>query len=181
MEPRVLVGAPVCDLYEYCFDEFLNAIKNLTYKNYDILLVDNSKDDKYFNKIKDKVNVVRIEYIEKMRERVVKSHNILRKEVLDKKYDYLLVLDQDVIPPPNVIEQLIRHKKDAVSALFFGHHNIGVGKIVMPFAWVFIEKKDFWGERTPNQEVTWRLFHRSLRRICHKTVIVDCIFFENLS
>ena len=146
MEPRVLVGAPVCDLYEYCFDEFLNTIKNLTYKNYDILLVDNSKDDKYFNKIKDKVNAVRIEYIEKMRERVVKSHNILRKEVLDKKYDYLLVLDQDVIPPPNVIEQLIRHKKDAVSALFFGHHNIGVGKIVMPFAWVFIEKKDFWGE-----------------------------------
>ena len=81
MEPRVLVGAPVCDLYEYCFDEFLNAIKNLTYKNYDILLVDNSKDDKYFNKIKDKVNAVRIEYIEKMRERVVKSHNILRKAV----------------------------------------------------------------------------------------------------
>jgi len=61
-------------------------------------------------------------------------------------YDYLLVLDQDVIPPPNVIEQLIRHKKDAVSALFFGHHNIGVGKLVMPFAWAFIEKKDFWGE-----------------------------------
>ena len=49
MNPKVLVGAPVCDLYEYCFDEFLDTIKGLNYDNYDILLVDNSKDDKFFN------------------------------------------------------------------------------------------------------------------------------------
>ena len=53
MNPKVLVGAPVCDLYEYCFDEFLDAIIGLNYDNYDILLVDNSKDDKYFNYIKE--------------------------------------------------------------------------------------------------------------------------------
>jgi GT2 family glycosyltransferase len=146
--PKVLVGAPVCDLYEYCFNEFINNIKNLTYKNYDILLIDNSKEEDFFNKIKLlNINVIRIPYLDKMRERVVKSHNKLREYFLNNNYDYLLILDQDVIPQKEVIEKLINHKKDAVSALFFGHHNIQTGENkLMPFAWKFIEKSGFWGK-----------------------------------
>src|SRR3989344_5594002 len=145
--PRVLVGAPVCDLYEYCFKEFIENIKNLTYPNYDILLVDNSKEEKFFNKIKSlNVNVIIIQYMEKMRERVVRSHNLLREYALKNNYDYLLVLDQDVIPPRDVIERLIIHKKDAISALFFGHHNIlNEENRIMAFAWVFMEREEHWG------------------------------------
>ena len=146
--PRVLVGAPVCDLYEYCFDEFLDNIKNLTYRNYEILLVDNSKDVNFFNKIKLlDVNVVRLPYIEKMRERVVKSHNVLREHALKNNYDYLLVLDQDIIPPRDVIERLISHKKEAISALYFGHHNVlNEENRIVAFAWVFMEREEHWGK-----------------------------------
>ncbi len=145
--PKVLVGVPVCDLYEYCFDDFINNIKNLTYSNYRILLIDNSKEDTFFNKIKKiDVDVIRLPYLEKMRARVVASHNKLREITLNKKFDYLLILDQDIIPPKNVIEKLIEHKKDAVSALYFGHHNLLNGENrIMPFAWRFTIKEGFWG------------------------------------
>ena len=145
--PRVLVGAPVCDLYEYCFDEFLNNIKNLSYPNYDILLVDNSKEETFFNKLKERgTNVIRLNYLEKMRDRVTESHNKLREIALNKNFDYLLVLDQDIIPPKNVIESLIKHKKEIISGLYFGHHTLPNGENkIMPFAWAFVEKKDFWG------------------------------------
>ena len=145
---KVLVGAPVCDLYEYCFKEFINNIKNLTYKNYDILLVDNSKKENFFNKIKSlNINVIRIPYFEKMRDRVTNAHNKLREYVLKENYDYLLILDQDIIPPKDVIEQLIFHNKDAISALYFGHHNITTGENkIMPFAWTFIMKEGHWSK-----------------------------------
>ena len=145
--PRVLVGAPVCDLYEYCFEEFINKLKNLIYSNYEILLVENSKEETFFNKIKSlNIRVIRLPYIEKMRERVVESHNKLRETALNENFDYLLILDQDIIPEKDVIEKLITNKKDAISALYFGNHNLPDGENkIMPFAWAFLEKKDFWG------------------------------------
>ena len=42
---RILVGAPVSDMYRYCQEEFLTAIKSFSYDNYDILLIDNSEKD----------------------------------------------------------------------------------------------------------------------------------------
>ncbi len=144
--PKVLVGAPVCNLYEYCFDEFLENIKNLTYSNYKILLVDNSKEEDFFNKIKSKVNIIRIPYFEKMRDRVTIAHDELRKYALKENFDYLLVLDQDIIPPRNIIEQLMQHKKDAISALYFGHHEVNGENKIMPFAWSFISREGTWGK-----------------------------------
>lgn len=145
--PKVLVGVPVCDLYEYCFEEFITNLKNLTYSNYEILLVDNSKDETFFNKINSlNIKVIRLNYIEKMRERVVESHNKLREIALNENFDYLLVLDQDIIPPRDVIERLISHKKDAISALYFGNHNLPTGENkIMPFAWTFLNKEVHWG------------------------------------
>ena len=144
--PKVLVGAPVCDLYEYCFDKFINNIKNLTYPNYEILLVDNSKEEKFYNKIKLlNIKVIRMLHYEKMRDRVTNAHNKLREHALKENYDYLLILDQDIIPPKNVIEKLIFHNKDAISALYFGHHDVNGENLIMPFAWSFMEKKGFWG------------------------------------
>ena len=35
---KVLVGCPVSDYHEYCTEQYIQAIKNLTYNNYDILL-----------------------------------------------------------------------------------------------------------------------------------------------
>ncbi len=144
---KVLVGAPISDLHEYCLDEFIQRIKSLTYKNYDILLIDNSKTDKLYNKLKDTIPIKRMKYIKEARKRVTTAHNLLRKHVLKNNYDYLLNLDQDTIPPKNVIETLLKHNKKFISGLYFGHHTIETGENrIMPFAWIFTEKKDFWGK-----------------------------------
>jgi len=48
---RILIGCPTSDYKEYSLKEYLEGIKNLTYKNFDLVLVDNSKNDYYFNKL----------------------------------------------------------------------------------------------------------------------------------
>ena len=149
--PKVLVGAPVCSLYLYCLNEFLDVITNLSYNNYDILLLDNSKDYELFNLLKKRnIDVIKTEHTNKIRDMVIRDHNLLRKEALEKGYDYLFLLDQDVIPPRDAIERLIRHKKEVVAGLYFGHHILDLedySNKIMPFAWAFINKKDgFWGD-----------------------------------
>lgn len=146
--PKVLVGAPVSAMHAYCTKEFIKAIKSFEYPNYGILLVDNSKTESFYNKIKDIVPTVRIDYELRARERVTKAHNLLRDKALKGKYDYLLLLDQDVIPPPRAIEILIKREKKAISGLYFGHHYFQEinSSQVMPFAWKFIEKEGDWSK-----------------------------------
>lgn len=118
--PKVLVGCPTYDGMEYCLNEYIKAVKNLTYPNYDILLVDNSKDDYYSNKIKKyNLHVIKIEYMENPKDRIVESRNILRQKVLDGDYDYLFSLEQDVIPPEDIIERLLRHNKKVISGVYY--------------------------------------------------------------
>ena len=81
-----------------------------------------------------------------MRDRVTIAHDELRKYALKENFDYLLVLDQDIIPPRNIIEQLMQHKKDAISALYFGHHEVNGENKIMPFAWSFISREGTWGK-----------------------------------
>ena len=112
MNPKVLVGSPVSDLYDYCFDEFLQSRKSLTYRNCDIFFVDNSETETFSKKLEQhKLPFSKIEYLENARERMVVSRNLLRKKVLEEGYDFFLNLDQDIIPPRNIIERLLKNNK----------------------------------------------------------------------
>ena len=142
---KVLVGSPICKWYDYCFDEFSDRLKELSYPNYDLFFVDNSKGEDFFNKVKVKgVNVQKSEHLWGVRDMVARDHNTIRQKALDGGYDYLLMLDQDVIPPKDVIEKLMSHDKDVTSALFFGHHQINGESKIMPFAWVFSKGEVDW-------------------------------------
>lgn len=82
--------------------------------------VDNSKDDKFSKRVqKDGLPVTRIPWVDKARLRMVNSRNLLRQKVLDEGYDYFLNLDQDIIPPDDIVERLIKHKKDVVTGIYF--------------------------------------------------------------
>ncbi|MEK6904250.1 MAG: hypothetical protein AABW87_01520 [Nanoarchaeota archaeon] len=120
MQPKVLVGCPTYSGMEYCLDKYAKAVKSLTHPNYDILLVDNSKDNSYKKKIEGYgIKVIKDEFKEKPIDRVVSSRNILREHALSNGYDCLLSLEQDVIPPRNVIELLLRHKKPAITGIYY--------------------------------------------------------------
>ena len=142
---KVLVAAPVCEWYEYCYPEFSKALKGLTYPRKDIFLVDNSQGMRFFQRVfADGFTVEKSEHLHRIRDMVTRDHNRIRQKVLDDGYDYLLILDSDVIPPKDTIEKLMEHDKDVVSAMFFGPHDIGGEVKVMPFAWVFSKEIGDW-------------------------------------
>ncbi|MFH1971934.1 MAG: hypothetical protein ABIJ18_00475 [archaeon] len=125
-KPKVLVGCPTCNIYEYCLEEYTNRVNELSYDNYDVLLVDNSKDE-----YKVDLPVVKDEYVEPAVKRIVNSRNILRKKMLDEGYDYFLSLEQDVIPPKDVIERLLGYGKKVVSGVVFSR----IGGKILPLVW----------------------------------------------
>ena len=120
MQPKVLVGCPTHKVKEYCLKDYSKIVKSLTYSNYDVLLVDNTKGNSYYKKIKEEnIPVVKGPYYEGAMDRIVASRNILREEVLKGNYDYFLSLEQDVVPPKNIIESLLKHNKKVISAVYF--------------------------------------------------------------
>ncbi len=122
--PKILVGCPTSENQEYCLNEYSESVKNLNYPNYDILLVDNSKTDKYLKKLKQKgLPSIKGPWFEGAIDRIVTSRNIIRKKVLDEGYDYFFSLEQDVIPPRDVLTRLLKSKKNIISAVYFNIKN----------------------------------------------------------
>ncbi len=140
--PKVLVGAPVSDHHEYCIDTFIETLKTLTYPNFDILLVDNSKDDRFFNKIKKVFPTIKYPYHKSVKVRLAESRNILREKTINEGYDYMFNLDQDVVPPKDVIERLIAHDKKIITGVYFnkftkiGQKNLTHETRTRPVLWV---------------------------------------------
>src|SRR3989344_2942951 len=95
-KPKVLVGCPTSSHKEYCLQDYASALKELSYENFDVLIVDNSESDSYSKKIKALgLPVIRAPYTEHAKDRVIASRNILREKALEGGYDFLLSLEQD--------------------------------------------------------------------------------------
>ena len=124
---KVLVGCPTSEQYEYCIDEYLKRIREFVFKDFDVLLVDNSKDDCYMKALQQRgVQAIKAGHTEDVRERIAASRNILREQTLKNGYDYFLSLEQDVIPPKDVIPRLLRHQKKIVSGVYYKLFNVTI-------------------------------------------------------
>lgn len=131
MDPKILIGCPIFEGKEYCFTQFLKGLESLTYENFDICLVDNSKSVDFFKKIKSAAsawnkNHKQFFFVERIPfdtplplDRIVRARNVLRKKVLEGGYDYFFSLEADVVPPVDVIERLLSRKKEIVSGVYF--------------------------------------------------------------
>lgn len=140
MIPKILVGCPTYNGKAYCLDKYAEIVKSLSYSNYDVLIVDNSPTGEYVDKIKSfGINVLKDEAKTGPHESIVHSRNIIKDYALQKGYDYFLSLEQDVIPPKDIIERLIRHDKKVVSAVYYTFYRFyGVPKL-RPLIWAFVE------------------------------------------
>ena len=117
--PKVLVGTPVIDTLGKHVERYLDVVRSLSYKKYDLVLVDNSEGDAYSKRLEQMgVNVLRSPYLPNVHERLPAARNVLRQYALENNYDYFLCLEQDTIPPKDVIERLMRHKKVAVVGVY---------------------------------------------------------------
>jgi len=137
--PKILLGCPVSEYHSYCTKDYISAIAHLTYTNYDILLADNSKTNSFFRFLEKQqgIKVIKSEYDENPRERIINSRNILRQHALDNNYDYFFSLEQDIIPPKDVLEILTSHKKDIISGIYCGNIKVGGKLRILPLIYKF--------------------------------------------
>jgi GT2 family glycosyltransferase len=123
---KILIGCPTSERYSYCADlwiervrEIIEYSKNSKIIEADYLLVDNSKSDDFFKALKRRdANAIKAPYFENVKERIAYSRNILGEKALRENYDYLLSLEQDVIPEKDIIEKLLGHNKKIISAYY---------------------------------------------------------------
>ena len=146
---KVLVASPIFYKMKYCLNEFLGGLKELTYKDHEVLLVDNSRSpegDEFFNDLrKEKWMTVLKDDSKEERNilRLVSSRNRIIEYALENKFDYILMLDSDVIPPKDIIEKLLASKKDIVSGLYYNYFNVGKELRPLPIAWMFLTEEEF--------------------------------------
>lgn len=129
--PKVLVAAPVSDRHAHLFDEWIEHLNGLNYPEFDVLLIDNSEKEDYFNKISNasvkgkKIIAQRhIWDMEKYHPLQMLAHvrEKIRKYFLENEYDYIFFLDQDIFVPKDAIERLILYKKDCVGFYVHVYH-----------------------------------------------------------
>ncbi len=123
-KPRILICTPHNEVKNYCIEDFLRKVTNLSYTNYDILFADNSKTHDNTRKLmKSGINCVHVKpKLKDNQQYIADSQELLRDAVLRGKYDYMLMLESDVFPPVDIIERLLMHKKNIVGASYFIDH-----------------------------------------------------------
>ena len=146
MEAKILVASPIFNGMRYCFEEFLEGIRNLDFPKYDILVVDNSRTDDFFNEIKDLEGIkVLKDYVgeEKNKLRLISSRNKILDYALENDYDYVLMMDSDVIPPGTILRDLLDSGKDIVSGLYYNNFRIDGMIKRSPVCWRHITPQEF--------------------------------------
>ncbi|MBI4145422.1 hypothetical protein HY493_04435 [Candidatus Woesearchaeota archaeon] len=139
---RILAGCPTSEHKAYCLQEYAAGIKGLK-GGFDVLLVDNSGNDDYIEKIRAAgLQVVKGPFLEHARDRIVASRNMLRKKALDEGYDWFFSLEQDVIPQPDALRRLLKPGKEIVSGIYTKNYILEkdgkeVGRKELPLVWVF--------------------------------------------
>ncbi|MFH1588048.1 MAG: glycosyltransferase [Candidatus Diapherotrites archaeon] len=119
MNPKILIGCPIHDGRKDIIDEFIESLNSLSYENKEILLIDNSKGNEMFEKIKGRVDVIKSEHTGNAMEMLARDRNTLREKCLNEGFDYFFSLEQDVFPPKDVIEKLLENKKKNLRSAVF--------------------------------------------------------------
>lgn len=112
-EKRVLVAAPTYSGKHYIFPTWYKLITSL---GYDWLIVDNSRGLSYLSKLRREgyKKVVHLQRGKNSREAIGKSSEYIRQYAIDNNYDYIMMIETDLLPPKNVIEKLLAHNKDII-------------------------------------------------------------------
>ena len=118
--PKVLVAAPTYSGKHYIFPEWYKNITKLDYPNYDWLIVDNSKIESYAIKLRREgyKKVIHVPRGGNSRVAIARASEYIRRYALDNGYDYLLFVETDLIPPKDIIQTLISHRRDVIGCVY---------------------------------------------------------------
>lgn len=137
--PKVLIFTPIYEAKDYCLDKFIEHADKINYPNKEHILVDNSKDKSYYYTLKNKLEpkgykVYHIKRGNNSREALTRAQNFARKLALeDTKTRYVMSLESDIMVPEDIIQRLMRHAKNVVTAYYtIGNDNVRVPCITIP-------------------------------------------------
>ena len=122
--PKVLLAAPINISKEYCLYEWLESIQKLTYPDYEILLVDNSANKAFSEKICSLGFNCLWEPPNGREARVFMADSLEKCRVafLNGNYDFFFSLECDIFPPLNIIERLMAHNRTIAGTTFWTDH-----------------------------------------------------------
>jgi GT2 family glycosyltransferase len=144
--PKVLLGCPTFHGMKYCHNEYFESIRNLTYDNFDTLIVENSENDDYYNELKKEKDIILMKDppSDKVKMKVLAdSRNIIINYAIENNYDYLFSMDPDVIAPKNIIEELLSCNKDIISGVYYNYVESSGQTKFLPVAFQFISPEEF--------------------------------------
>jgi len=124
---RILIGIPTAESKNYCYPELRDKLRKLTYKPHDILFADNSPSGHNNKKmfIKDGFNAIYVKPKNKPIQLVLaETHEEIRQHFLRGKWTHLLHLESDIMPCSDLIERLLIHNKQIVSASYMINNGI---------------------------------------------------------
>ena len=127
---KILIAAPIHESKAYIIDAYLENIKKIkeqTENSFKVetLFVDNSDYTPFADKLclenKDMTIVYDIHTTKNKtsQERQCSSLNLIKDVLLRGDFDYLMIIESDILPNEDIIYHLIDHDKDVCSAVYW--------------------------------------------------------------
>lgn len=139
VKPRILVGCPVCQKPDI-LKEFLNSLQNINKEEIDIdfLFIDDNVVEESSNLLKSlSFAGAQVDVLERKCKdnymcnehthiwnnnlvwKVAEFKDIIIQHAKSNNYDYLFLIDSDILLQPITIQHLIEQKKDIISEIFW--------------------------------------------------------------
>mgnify|MGYP001581355939 FL=1 len=113
---KVLIGTPIHQVKDYAMESWIQNVSKLKYTT-NLFLVDNSPDIKYVEKVKSycekygitnyKLVHINVDPDSILNEKLAKSREIIRQEILSQDYDIWFSWECDQIIPVNALDKLV--------------------------------------------------------------------------
>jgi cellulose synthase/poly-beta-1,6-N-acetylglucosamine synthase-like glycosyltransferase len=117
----VIIGASASKYNKSTFDQFYEKINTFSYKHKKLVMVDSSEGNHYYRELL-KMGILSIKVKPKTKSTIQTQHEcyeMIRERFIKSNADHLLLLDENTMPPRDVIERLLLHRKDIVSGCTF--------------------------------------------------------------
>lgn len=116
---KILIGTPIHAIKDYSMELWLaNVAKLIKRTPADLLLVDNSPDEEYMDKVKSycqklEIKKYKLKHIDVHQEngideRIGRSREAIRQEILDSDYDVWFSWESDQIIQPDSLDKLVK-------------------------------------------------------------------------
>jgi len=163
--PKVLIFTTTYEGKDYVFEEFLQCIKNINYPNFKHIWLDNSITD-YHKKLESHgLEVYKIKRGGSSREAITRAQVFARKMAIEEGYDFLMSIESDLLVPPTIVQDLMKHWQPIVTALYYiGNREVGMQLpcISMP---EYSEEHHAWGSRLLKVEELDDYYKKGLKQV----------------